>query len=71
MTIKQFGMLDLLLLAFTVILAKSQQDIISGISKLDDLLLVSIFQRKKKRDESQRNSSAMYRLKSATSAGSS
>ena len=64
MAIDKFGCIDLLLLAFTVILAKSQQDIISGISKLDDLLVVSIFQRKKKRDEMQRDSSAAYRLKS-------
>ena len=69
MAIKQFGMLDLLILAFTVILAKSQQDIISGVSKLDNLLLVSIFQRKKIRDDSSRGSSAL-RLASGTSGGS-
>ena len=49
-----------MILAYTVIMTKSSQDIISGVSKLDDLLVVSVFQRKKKKDEVKRISSASF-----------
>ena len=46
-TLYRFGMLDLMLLPFTVIMIKSKSDILQGVSKLDDLMRCSVFQKDK------------------------
>ena len=43
----RFGMLDLMLLPITVILIKSNSDILQGVSKLDNLMRCSVFQKDK------------------------
>ena len=49
--IHRFWMFDTIFLPFTVIFMKSKQDILSGVSKLDDLLMVSVFQKNKWRKD--------------------
>ena len=39
----RFGMIDLMLLPFTIVMIKSKSDILQGISKLDELLKCSVF----------------------------
>ena len=39
----RFGMIDIMLLPIAIILIKSKQDILQGVSKLDDLLKCSVF----------------------------
>ena len=41
--IHRFWMIDVITLPFSVVFMKSKQDILSGVSKLDDLLMVSVF----------------------------
>ena len=43
----RFGMIDLMLLPFTVIMIKSRSDILQGVSKLDDMVRCSVFQKDK------------------------
>jgi hypothetical protein len=45
--VHRFWMFDTIFLPFTVVFMKSKQDILSGVSKLDDLLMVSVFQKNK------------------------
>ena len=61
--VHRFWMLDVSLLPITVIFLKSKQDILSGVSKLDDLLMVSVFQKKKVRNDDNRisNDISFYR----------
>ena len=49
--IHRFWMFDTISLPLTVIFMKSKQDILSGVSKLDDLLMVSVFQKNKWRKD--------------------
>ena len=46
-TIHRFAMLDWICLPIAVIFFKSNQDILQGVSKLDNIVKISIFQRNK------------------------